>query len=117
MGFLVLVATLVPPFPVQSFRLSQAVTYEVNVLFGSGDAPFRFFLEGVQNVDGLPVADGVDGPPCAAFLVRDNFEYRGAAKTSQRLGRWIGFTLLGRIQGLTNISPNFAGETAQVSPA
>jgi hypothetical protein len=102
---------------VEAFDLSQAVTDKVDVLLWGGDAPFRFFLEGVQDVDGLPKADGVDRSPCAAYLIRDDFKHSAAAKTSQRLCRWIGFTLLSGKQGLTDLAPNFAGETAQVSPA
>lgn len=116
-GFLVLGAILALPFSVEAFRLSQTVMDEINVPFRRGDAPFRFLLEGVQDVDGLPEADGVDGSPCAAFLIRHNFEYRGATKTAQRLCRRIGLALLGRIKSLTDISPNFAGKTAQVFSA
>jgi len=32
------------------------------------------------------------------------------AKTSQRLCRWIGFTLLSGKQGLADLAPNFAGK-------
>jgi len=102
---------------VEAFRLSQAVTDEVDVLLWGGDAPFRFFLEGVQDLDGLPIADGVDRSPCAAYLIRNNFKHGRAVKTSQRLSRWIGFTLPAGIKSLADLAPNFAGETAQVSPA
>ena len=68
----------------EAFGLSQAVTDKVDVLLWGGDAPFRFFLEGVQDVDGLPKADSVDRSPCAAYLIRDDFKHSAAAKTSQR---------------------------------
>ncbi len=64
-----------------------------------------------------PIADGVDRSPCAAYLIRNNFKHGRAAKNSQRLSRWIAFTLRGRIKSLADLAPNFAGETAQVSPA
>ncbi len=98
---------LVLPFSVNPFGVSKTVTDEVHVLLRRGDAPFRFFLEGVQDVDGLPMPDGVDRSPCAAYLIRDNFKHSAAAKTSQRLCRWIGFTLLSGKQGLADLAPNF----------
>jgi hypothetical protein len=102
---------------VQAFRLSQAVTYEVKVLFRGGDAPLRLFLEGVQDINGLAVANSVDRSPCAAYPICNNFNNRAAAKTSQRLCRRIGLTLLGGKQGMTNVAANFVWETAKVSPA
>src|SRR3989442_299419 len=108
---------LVLPFSVNPLGVSKTVTDEVHVLLRRGDAPFRFFLEGVQDVDGLRIADGVDSTPRAACLTRDNFKHRAAAKSSQRLCGWIGLTLLGGVEGLAEIAPNCAGEAAQVSPA
>jgi len=99
---------------VEAFHISQSLTDEVYVPFRGGDAFFRFFLEGVQNIDGLRVADGVDRSPSPAFLVRNNLKYRAATKTPERLCRWIGFALLGGKQSLPDVAPNFAGETAQI---
>jgi hypothetical protein len=64
----------------------------------------------VQDVNGFRIADRVDGTPCAAFLIRDNFKHGPSAKTSQRLCRWIGFTLLRSIKGLAEVAPNFGGK-------
>src|SRR5258707_1228871 len=112
----VLAAMLVLPFSVNPFGVSQAATDEVHVLLRRSDAPFRFFLEGVQDVNGLRIADCIDRTPCAAFVIRDNFKHGPSTKTSQRLRGWIGFTLLGSIKGLAEIAPDFAGEVAQLFP-
>jgi hypothetical protein len=88
---------LVLPFSVEPLGLTQAAVDHVHVPPRSGDAPFRFFLEGVQDVDGLRIADGVDRAPCTAFAIGDNFKYRAPSKSAQRFCRWIGFALLGGI--------------------
>ncbi len=90
---------------------------EVNVLLRCGYTPFRFLLEGVQDVDRLRIADSVDGASCVASMIRDNFKYRPSTQTSERLGCWIGFTLLGGIQSVADVAPDLGWKAAQVSSA
>src|SRR3989442_2150414 len=106
---------LVLPFSVNPLGVSKTVTDEVHVLLRRGDAPFRFFLEGVQDVDGLRIADGVDSTPRAARLTRDNLNHRPATKSSQRLCAWIGLSLLAAVDGLPQIDPSVAWAAQQVS--
>jgi hypothetical protein len=105
------------PFFVEPFSLSQAVMDHVHVLLGRGDTPFRLLLEGVQDVDRLRIADGIDSTPRVPDVIRDNLNDRPSTKTFQRLYRWIGFTLLRGIQSLADDSPNLTRKTAKVSSA
>ena len=57
----------------------------------------------------------LNGTPCVPLVIRYNLNYGRPAKASQRFGGWIGFTLLGGIQGQANITPHLARESAQVS--
>ena len=106
------------PFSVETFRLSQPVLDEVKISLGHCDTLFRFLLEGVQDVDSCLKPHHVDGAPgVAAVLVRDNFKHRSSAKTFERLGRGIDFTLLGGIERLADIAPHLARKRAGIFSA
>ena len=108
---------LVQPFSVETFGLSQPAVDEVPILLRCADTSLRFLLESVQHVDRLREAHGIDGAPGVASVVRDDLNHKPSAKTFQRLCRRVGFTLLGRVEGLADIAPDLARKTPQVSPA
>jgi hypothetical protein len=83
---------------------------EVNLLLGRGDTPFRFLLEGVQDVDRFLKSHRVNSAPRVAVMVRENLDHRSSAKTLQRLRRRIGVTLLGGVERLANIASDLARE-------
>jgi hypothetical protein len=97
---------------VESFGLSQALVDKVEIPFRRGDAALRFLLESVQHVDRLGIADRIDPTPRVAAVIRDDFKHRSSAKASQGLGRRIGFALLGGVEGLADVAPDFAREPA-----
>ena len=98
------------PFSVETFRLSQPALDEVKILLGHCNTLLGLLLEGVQDVDSCLKPHIVDGAPDVAVLVRDNFKHRSSAKTFERLGRGIDFTLLGGIERLADIAPHLARE-------
>ena len=49
------------------------------------------------------------------MVVRDDFEYPSTTEPAQRLGHWVGLTLLSRIEGLANVTPHCAREAPQLS--
>ncbi len=105
------------PFSVETFRLSQPALDEVKILLGLRNSGFGLLLEGVQDLDSCLKPHHVDGAPCVAVLVRDNFKHRSSAKTFERLGRGIDFTLLGGIERLADIAPHLAWERAEIFSA
>jgi hypothetical protein len=102
---------------VQTFGLSQTPLDQVNVCFRRGDAPRGFLLEGVQDIDRLRITDRINGTPCVAPMVGDDLKHRTATESFQRLGGWISFALLGRIESNANIASNLARKPAYVFAA
>jgi hypothetical protein len=101
----------------ESFDLRQALVDEGKVPLRRGDAALRFLLESVQNVDCFGIADGIYRTPRVAAVVRDDFKHGSSAKTSQWLGRRIGFALLSRVEGLADVAPDVTRELSQISSA
>jgi hypothetical protein len=108
---------LILPLSVEPFGLGQSAVDHVHVSLRSGDAVFRLLLKNVQDIDGFRIADGVNSAPCAALVIRYDFDNRRASKASQWLSPRIGFALLGGVQSLADVAPHLAGESAEVSPA
>lgn len=54
---------------------------------------------------------------CAAFIAGNDLNHRGPAKSLHWLGRRIGIALLGSVEGLTDLAPDFARKAAQVFAA
>ena len=104
---------LVLPFSVETFGPSQALADELHIPLGRGDAPLRFLLECMQDIDRLRKPDCIDSTPGVAIVVCDNLNHRPPTKAQQWLGRRIGFPLLGSIEGLANLAPDLgAGSRA-----
>jgi hypothetical protein len=97
---------------VESFGLSEAVVDEVKVPLRRGDTALRFLLESVQHVNRFGIANRIDPTPRVAAVIRHDFKHRSSTKASQGLGRRIGFALLGGVEGLADIAPDFAREPA-----
>jgi hypothetical protein len=54
---------------------SQALSDQVKIVLGCGDAALRLLLKGVQYVDRFGKSNGLDCAPCAAPLNRNDLQH------------------------------------------
>src|ERR1035438_3345181 len=83
------------PFPVVALRFGQPLPDQIDLPFGRGDAPFRFLLESMQDIDG-------------------DLQHRAASGPLERLGRRVHVAFLRRVERLANIAPYLAWKGFQI---
>jgi len=79
---------------------------DLHLLFGRGDSALTLFLEAVQNENCLFELDGVDGPVRPAGIVFHHLQHAGATESLQHLGGVMLFTVLCKVQGVTEELPD-----------
>jgi hypothetical protein len=101
----------------QALGFRQPLPYKLKFSLWCSDPSFRFFLEGMQDVNCFRKLNRIHSPPSVAAMRCDNFQQRPSAKPSQRLRRGITLPLLGGIQRLADIAPDLPGKSPQLSSA